>query len=51
VARTKTVSRARLGVGREDSSPALLQFGVLGAVAALVLVILVVAMVVWATLR
>jgi hypothetical protein len=39
------------GRGREDSAPVLLQFGVLGAVAALVLVILVVAMVVWAILR
>jgi hypothetical protein len=39
------------GRGREDSSPTLLQFGVLGAVAALVLVILVAAMVVWAILR
>jgi hypothetical protein len=39
------------GRGREDASPALLQFGVLGAVALLVLVILVVAMVLWAILR
>jgi hypothetical protein len=39
------------GRGRADSSPALLQFGVVGAVAALVLVILVVAMVLWAVLR
>jgi|KBSSwiStaDraftv2_1062776.scaffolds.fasta_scaffold4072571_2 hypothetical protein len=39
------------GRGREDSSPALMQFGVLGAVAALVLVILVVSMVLWAVLR
>ena len=39
------------GRGREDSSPALLHFGVLGAVAVLVLVILVVSMVLWAILR
>ena len=39
------------GRGREESSPALMQFGVLGAVAALVLVILVVSMVLWAVLR
>jgi len=39
------------GRGREESSPALLQFGVLGAVAALVLVILVVSMLLWAVLR
>ena len=39
------------GRGREDSSPALMQFGVLGAVAALVLVILIVSMVLWAVLR
>jgi hypothetical protein len=39
------------GRGREDSAPALLHFGVLGAVAALVLVILVVSMVLWAILR
>jgi hypothetical protein len=40
-----------VGRGREDASPAFLQFGVLGAVAALVLVILVVATVLWAVLR
>ena len=39
------------GRGREDSSPALLHFGVLGAVALLVLVILAVSMVLWAVLR
>jgi hypothetical protein len=39
------------GRGREDASPAFLQFGVLVAVAALVFVILVVAMVLWAVLR
>jgi hypothetical protein len=39
------------GRGREDSSPALLQFGVLGAVALLVLVILAVSMVLWVILR
>jgi hypothetical protein len=39
------------GRGREDSSPALMHFGVLGAVAALVLVILVVSIVLWAVLR
>lgn len=39
------------GRGREDGSPALLHFGVLGAVAFLVLVILAVSMVLWAVLR
>jgi hypothetical protein len=39
------------GRGREDSSPALLHFGVMGAVGLLVLVILVVSMVLWAILR
>jgi hypothetical protein len=39
------------GRGREDVSPAFLQFGVLAAVAALVLVILVVCLVLWAILR
>ena len=39
------------GRGHEDAAPALLHFGVLGAVALLVLVILVVSMVLWAILR
>jgi hypothetical protein len=39
------------GRGREDAAPVALHFGVAGAVAALVLVILVVAMVLWAVLR
>jgi hypothetical protein len=39
------------GRGHEDASPALLHFGVLGAVAVLVLVILAVSMVLWAILR
>jgi hypothetical protein len=39
------------GRGREDSSPALLHFGVMAAVGLLVLVILVVSMVLWAILR
>jgi len=39
------------GRGSEDASPVLLHFGVLGAVGALVLVILVASMVLWAVLR
>jgi hypothetical protein len=39
------------GRGREESTPLLLHFGVLGAVALLVGVILVVSMVLWAVLR
>ncbi|MFL5919777.1 MAG: hypothetical protein ACJ75Q_06300 [Gaiellaceae bacterium] len=39
------------GRGREDAAPALLQLGVTAAVAALVVLILVVAIVLWAVLR
>ena len=39
------------GRGREASTPVLLHFGVLGAVALLVGVILVVSLVLWAVLR
>lgn len=43
---------ARLaGRGREDSTPAVVHFGVVGAVALLVGVILVISMVLWAVLR
>ena len=40
-----------VGRGREGSTPFLLHFGVLGAVALLVAVIVVVSMVLWALLR
>jgi len=39
------------GRGREQSTPFVLQFGVIGAVALLVVVILVVCLVLWAILR
>jgi hypothetical protein len=39
------------GRGREDASPAALQFGVAAAVGALVLVILVVALLLWVLIR
>jgi len=40
-----------VGRGREESAPVALHFGVMAAVGALVAVILVVAMVLWALLR
>jgi hypothetical protein len=44
------VGRA-IGRGREDAAPVALHFGVMAAVGALVLVILVIAMVLWAVFR
>jgi hypothetical protein len=40
-----------VGRGREDAAPVALQLGVLGAVGALVLVILVVALLLWVLIR
>jgi hypothetical protein len=43
---------ARLaGRGREETSPVVLQLGVIGAVGLLVAVILVISLVIWAVLR